>query len=333
MLRLLLMLNLLLSSVACITVEDKEKGKDQATTSAYVASAMKDQHFAWTAEPNSYRVEKLVASGTSRIFRLHLQSQTQIVFEVSGTVLVDSNVIAGHSYRYRYLNNLGEVLLEEQLTIPKDFVVEGRKILGADYSSLEYRRLFFLEDSVLVLQNFRLQLQVREVIARLGAKLMTFDRGTKAGPGQNGRNGGELQLQTNSAVGSLKIEMRGENGGDGRKPAPPDRRRHGGYAINCNRPLAGNNGEAGRAAGHSGKFRILVLNKTPFSIEASIEKASGGNGAQGSDLVECVPDQSKREFDIPGYPGIAAGVRGLNGPDGAKETSSLILGQHELVFN
>lgn len=332
MLRLILLLNLLVSSVACITVEDKAKGKDKAPTSAVVASAMKDQYFAWTAEPNSYRIEKNVPFGTARVLRLHLQTSVQSLSEVSGSVLVDSNVIAGHTYRYRYLNAVGEVLFEEQLTIPKDFVVEGRKVLGSNYSSLEYRRLFFLEDSVLVLQNYRLQLQVREVIVRLGAKMITFDRGTKAAPGQNGRNGGELQLQTNSAVGSLKIEMRGENGGDGRKPAPPDRRGHGGYGINCNRLLAGNNGEPGGAAGHSGKFRILVLNKSPFAVEASVEQVSGGVGAQGSDYVECVPDRGRREVDIPGYPGIAAGGRGANGPNGAKESSSLILGQHELVF-
>jgi hypothetical protein len=331
MLRLILLLNLFFGAVACITVEDKDKNKPVSST--VVASAMRDQNFAWTLEPNSYRIEKTVAPGTNRVVRLHLQSQAQAVFEVSGSVLVDSNVIAGHSYRYRYLNTSGEVLFEEQLTVPKDFVVEGRKVLGADYSSLEYRRLFFMEDSVLVLQNFRLQLQVRELIVRLGAKLITFDRGTKAGPGQNGRSGGELQLQTNSAVGALKIEMRGENGGDGRKPAPPDRSRHGEYGINCGRLLAGNNGEAGGVGGNSGKFKILVLNKSSFAVEASIESARGGTGAQGSDFVQCSPGRSHKEFDIIGYPGIAAGDPGPNGLDGAKEASSLILGQHELVFN
>lgn len=331
MLKAILFLNLLFGSVACVTVEDKDKNK--TVSSAVASSAMKDQNFAWTSEPNSYRVEKTIVSGVARVVRLHLQTQAQAVFEIAGSSLVDSNVIPGHSYRYRYLSASGELLFEEQLTVPKDFVVEGRKVLGENYSSLVYRRLFFLEDSVLVLQNFRLQLQVRELIVRLGAKLITFDRGAKTAPGQNGRSGGELQLQTNSAVGALKIEMRGEHGGDGRKPSPPDRRRHGGHGIDCNHLLAGQNGESGGVGGHSGKFRILVLNKTPFSVEAAIEAAIGGVGASGSDSVPCSPGKSSREFDIPGYPGIAAGAAGLNGSAGTKEASSLILGQQELVFN
>lgn len=112
-------------------------------------------------------------------------------------------------------DNKIEKSFSKLVKIPRDFFVRKDQSEFTENTLLSVNRIFF-EDVPLKTNGFDINIQANELIANKGL-IETFSEGEKASLNTEGRSGGNITINANSAHGSLKIFMRGENGGDGAK--------------------------------------------------------------------------------------------------------------------
>lgn len=108
-----------------------------------------------------------------------------------------------------------EKSFSKQVKIPRDFVVRDGQNQFTENTKLNIRRLY-LGAVPLITNGFNVEITTDELISDKGI-IETFPEGIKADPNQDGRAGGELNLNVRIAAGILRVYMRGENGGDGTK--------------------------------------------------------------------------------------------------------------------
>lgn len=155
--------------------------------------------------------------------------------------------------------------------------------------------------------------RVRLHIDRLesdGARIQTWPQQFKPQPQQPGRHGGHVFLDVASAKGSMRIQMIGQDGGQGQAGAGPSESMKGAAGTNGAKGLC-NHEFAAKAQGQDGA--------------QGLKGYAGGNGARGGDSGTLeINIGSGSEFHLdhyrrPGHGGVggAGGKGGPGGPGGS----------------
>lgn len=118
--------------------------------------------------------------------------------------------------------------------------------------------LLLEKGGVVVTNGFRLSLHLQNLESH-GGKIITFPKNQTAANQQLGRSGGLIEIKSESAVGELYVEMRGERGGPGVAFSPPG----GGMLRIPGPPYPGLQGGQG---GDSGFLQIEIHSSTLFHL-------------------------------------------------------------------
>ena len=154
---------------------------------------------------------------TEKSLRIRLD-QTLTVVKGSQT---DFNHEVSHdqtlTYTFEVLgqNSKVEKTFSKQIKIPRDFVVRDGQSEFFENTKINVNRIFINEKPMRT-NGFNVELMANELHSQNGI-IETFIEGQQAAVDTDGKAGGELSLKINSAIGNLKIIMRGENGGNGSK--------------------------------------------------------------------------------------------------------------------
>lgn len=98
------------------------------------------------------------------------------------------------------------------LDVPKDYVFPSDYTLTGDMKIQSER--VFLNGSVINTTNFNLEINTKKLIVLEKSRIQNFTPGAKARHGFNGRNGGVIRINADSAEGDLTFTMNSEAGGD-----------------------------------------------------------------------------------------------------------------------
>lgn len=267
---------------------------------------------------------------------------------------------ATYTYSFDVLGNNRNVeeTFRKSVMVPLDYVVKNQPRITAA-TEIIANRAYFESSNPLLIGNFNTILIVNELHSQDGV-IETFPLGDgnalpKAGTDQNGRTGGNLNIQAKSLTGRLKIIMRGEDGGTGSDGQPfSDRAKAGkpageGYTVshggeypdsmcvsgenagNGDPGLPGRDGNRGGDGGSTGDIRISIEKYIPLNGVDGIEDGESPSpvqifqyvGNEGSGGKPGPPQQgglpgpgnSGKDWDCKGDPG-APGADG--GPGGKK---------------
>lgn len=109
-----------------------------------------------------------------------------------------------------------EVEIESfKIHLRKSLVISGIKnpySIGLGFGPIDL--LVFDEDSILLTEGVHLKIQAREIISKNG-KIITFteEGQSKNIDNQHGISGGLIDVETETSIGKLEVELRGKNGG------------------------------------------------------------------------------------------------------------------------
>jgi hypothetical protein len=192
-----------------------------------------------------------------------------------------------------------------------------------------YERVFFPKNSETLILNQNIEIKTKFIYFDRSV-IATFPEGSKALVGKDGRSGGQLRFEAEQATGQLRVELRGEDGGDGLPGDPPDHRNRGvdrpshvapsftystlpcydsSYCVGlqttyrCTSPVPlgmdadpgkqGHPGKPGRHGGNSGKLDFQFRSFESLDLLVLNEVGRGGLGGEGGEGGE------------PGKPGLA----------------------------
>ena len=212
--------------------------------------------------------------------------------------------------------------------VPKDLVIRESNSNFNENTKLVVERVF-INKVPLVTNGHKVEIQTQELISDSGI-LETFAANAKAEKDQHGRSGGEITIKAKSAMGRLRVVMRGEIGGDGAEgPAYTSRAADGSLPTTgalqcvCGRQCMGSQS--------IGQYSIQSLNQEILGTAKchcesfgarggsganGLPGLKGSNAANGGDTgVLNITVQDAREFDlqIEKVPGVA-GIPGKGGP-------------------
>jgi hypothetical protein len=222
---------------SCMKVKPKDT-TDSATEPAPAVTQHKHLEYAFLPEANAneYQVQFKFKEPLSAVFvekEVAGRKNSEAV-EVHDQIWSD-NVKGGEKIIYQfgdYSQNHFAPWEKVELVVPKDLVIESPvDIVQKQFRSMfaenkgvlvldQYARLFLEKGATLTIQNQNVQIHVQELHSDY-ATIRTFVDGAKAHSEEDGRSGGTIEIKAALAVGTLKTEMRGEEGGDGRPGRPP----------------------------------------------------------------------------------------------------------------
>ncbi|RYZ93194.1 MAG: hypothetical protein EOP06_01860 [Proteobacteria bacterium] len=209
---------LCLATVSCKTDFKESAGKwaDAGTVNSTELAANVEVTIVPAEEPEKYfvyfgwpRIEagKKLRIRTDR--QLTLADQNQVSF--SHKADHDQNL----TYYFEILDEANRVerSFSKHVSIPRDWVVrEHSNSLNQD-QRIKIQRLF-LSSTPLITNGFDIEIVADEIRSEDGS-IETFHEDSKASLDQPGQGGGQLLIKARVAVGSLRIQMRGQQGGDG----------------------------------------------------------------------------------------------------------------------
>lgn len=312
----------LFAVIGCAEFKD-EKKEDQDLANMRVSAQNLSDFVKIGVQPTTEPEKYMVYFGWPKItdprrVRIRME-QTLAVVESNQTTFsheVGHNQTLTYTFDILSSDNKIEKSFSKLVKIPRDYVVRKDQSEFLENTTLSVNRIFF-DDVPLKTNGFNIEIQANELIANKGI-IETFPEGVKANLNADGRSGGNLILNANSAHGSLKVYMRGEHGGDGGKgPAFPSRASDGVGAgegslfcdcigRNCMGPIStepqiqgracscesmgrdagngsngakGNKGLSARNGGSSGNLKINIKDGAGFLIETF--KAFGVAGVPG----------------------------------------------------
>lgn len=284
-------------------------------------------------QPNRYQVILPVGGDIQAVHRSLAQDETQtlvaVPMKLSDSRLTDDQVEAGKTYIYTagyQKDGEFEEVQSFKVTIPLDQLIDGKVELAADETWDRYSRIFLTKNAVITTNGFTFLLKAKELHSESGT-IQTFPQDTKAATLQNGRSGGHIKIDVESAQGVLIAELRGQHGGDGAKGEPL------GFWTELYAALApapngtlvgppipshgrkGNPGGAGGNGGHTGRLQMTIQKANEFSLLPTFRPGTGGAGGEGG-----AGDQPFNGISFtPGPPGD----RGANGAPGSIESACL----------
>lgn len=236
---------------------------------------------------------------------------------------------------------------QSQLHLEGDFVVSGTVALTE--SILSYRRLVFLENSVLLTNGGDFEIRVEEIVAAPNSRIMAFENAAPGG--QPGKSAGRLRISANLVSGELGVHLIGQAGGPGASGLPYDERAATGVSPtvgigslvgDCNQTIAGgkgSNGAAGRdglqgaLGGDGGVVELFVNQESHNNFRVRVDGGVGGVGGIGGDGQlgglggDSQPGRIRKGTDVFGNdiyeictpkPNLGEGETGPRGRDGQK---------------
>lgn len=302
---------------SCVKVKDKSM-RDINPELLKEAPATEKVRYEGLAEPNKYIAQLLeVPSTAQKAIRLRIDvsplEQREIFLARAGQY-TDRDIVAGGKYNYSFLNSEGRVLEVRELQVPRDLVFDQLAWNQLDTQAqvlLQFSRIFFKDKEVLTTGGRNFRIVADELIAN-NLLIQSFAEGAAAV--KEGRGGGRLEFEVRKLIGSVRFEMRGEDGGQGEKGRP--RTDFPGTAVSP--------GKLGTLKAGSGGIGIhLVCDQAPKNGEQGVRGFrgfSGGVGFRGGssgDLVIKVQEGRENIVAqlIPGQGG-PGGEGGAGGPGG-----------------
>lgn len=237
---------------------------------------------------------------------------------------------------------------------PKDYTFNSIIDLKEDLE-INSHRIFILNGTKIQTNGKNLKLKSDKLISD-NAEVFSFQSGAKNGPTLNGASGGLVAIYSKVAVGNLKIQLRGQSGGDGYDGVSFTARAQDGSSgrkgdhecvaakvggISVGGPLKclctrnptdgtpGANGEQGRPGikagdgGNSGKIIVEIEEPSKFVVEPFQDVGLGGRsgvGGPGQEGGEGGPagDSSSNECQT-----AKQGPKGATGAKGIDATPSI----------
>lgn len=312
----------LFAVIGCAEFKDEQK-ENQGPVNMRVSVQNLSDFVKIEVQPTTVAEKYMVYFGWPKIsdprrVRIRME-QTLAVVESNQTTFsheVEHNQTLTYTFDVLSSDNKIEKSFSKLVKIPRDFVVRKGQSEFTENTNLNVNRVFF-DEVPLRTNGFDVEIQANEIIADKGI-VETFTEGIKASLNNEGRGGGSLVINANSAHGSLKVFMRGEHGGDGEKgPSYASRAQDGspsGQGIVscecvgrlCDGPVftkpsiqahvctcesygsnagngangaKGNKGLPARAGGGSGNLKINIKDGAGFLVETF--KSSGVAGTPG----------------------------------------------------
>ncbi len=323
---------IVLTLCSCMKIKPKGDGAEASpevqVTSVYqkvIASFL-------STGPNVYQVkfEFRSAPGTIGVVKTMNGNKTSEWVQLNNQIWIDEKVKSGAEIHYEFSINKDSRSIpfdEINLVIPKDLVIDQ----AMDFSQKNFSQLFTENENGFVLKQFAkiyltaqgsitldgrsLQIEAEEIHSENGL-IRSFPMGAKADKGKGGRSGGVIEIKAGKATGHLRVEMRGQNGGDGPPAKTPDAKLKGAAGD------AGDAGTAGGIIGTEGMTTIMSCAKQPGHGQPGYKGKQGypGNdgqrgGASGLLSVQIIKDEG---FTLLATSEVGQGGAGASGGEGGE---------------
>ena len=286
---------MVLAFSACMKVTKKGETENSTTENQIEETRLKlnsDQSLAQNdiqiiyhgePEPNRYTVILKWPESNNSILRVFHTGDEDGLDSVENSLLIKSK-IGGKTEKIRIeqLDSITEkrkAAFTIEIKPPEDMVFSGQTILSEDLIKTT-ERLFIFAAARIYTQQFNLKIKAIKVISEEGALITNFPKESAAPLEQTGLSGGMIEIFSTEAVGRLKIELNGQNGGNGRL-GTPDAISYNGMVLPAN-TLVSNSvnihscpGNRGGLAGKTGSlvFSADVSNNFILLAETELSKA------------------------------------------------------------
>lgn len=235
-------------------------------------------------QPNLY---DLVFSWPETKDRVRVTYNNQVLFLVAtseGDHFAVRNLQGGKTYSLliEILDQQNHIITSstQDVVIPADYVFPKNFKLNGNMTITNER--VFMSNSIITTGNFNLEIKTKNLIVLEQSYIQGFEPMAKAKYGVDGRSGGTIAIQAESAEGSLDITMNSEAGGDGLKGFESPSCQAGNFCygrIHCRW------GTKGKSAGRNGDLIIKINNVRNFKLYHQEILASGGMGGPTQDDV------------------------------------------------
>lgn len=149
---------------------------------------------------------------------------TKVVIEDSGKRIFDSDSVRQYThpikdntkFNFRVFSYDGDkpVLIGEYVGLtPRDYSIEASTDLKQDLV-IEASRVFFTNESKIQTNGYNLTVKADKFYSD-NAEIYSFMIGAKAPLETDGAPGGAVEIKAKEAIGHLRVNLRGQNGGDG----------------------------------------------------------------------------------------------------------------------
>lgn len=250
---------------------------------------------------------------------------TKIVIEDSGKKIFESDSVRQYThpikdntkFNFRVFSYDGDkpVLIGEYVGLtPRDYSIEASTELKEDLV-VEASRVFFINESKIQTNGFKVTVKADKFYSD-NAEIYSFMTGAKAPLETDGVAGGNVEIKAKEAIGHLRVNLRGQNGGDGVSGAAWDIRAAAGGggrsgAHECARASVG-------GIGIGGPLKCWCT-RNPDNGGAGANGAKGRDGTKagrgGNSGALLVEIQEKTEFVVEPFQTVGvAGVPGKGGP-------------------
>lgn len=294
MLKNLILLFLSIAFIGCVKIEDIPEGSNEARVPIVES----------TGDWNRFRVKIPITSNVVSVQR-SLSKAPKIFqvlrFQTEGEYFIDHEPPSGESVEYSLVRRDGdqsEVSEIFRVDVPMDLMVESLVEIQSD-TKWVLNRLILKPNGILQTNGYKLWLMAQSLESE-NALIRTFPSGAQAKSGR-GRSGSHIEISANQAQGSMRLELRGQQGANGkdgglRSPAMagtgPNGKNsrkslvgHGCQGVSTNGGpgqdgLRGLRGQNGFDGGDSGSAFIFVRSGS-LSINELFDPGMGGQGGSG----------------------------------------------------
>lgn len=257
-----------LSLIGCIEVQDSQRQKNQSPIVSKVSKITYE--IEGLQGPQKYLIRFSGLESIAQITRIgkKLNEKSEVVTEQMDVVMEPG------LYSYRIVENGIEKIVN--IEIPQDFIVDGDYVIqDADLTEVQDSnprqfklningRLYFKSGSRLITLGRNLRIETEQMYSE-GARILTWPKNSAAEKTNPGLSGGKVYIKSKSLVGSLQIEMRGQNGSPGETWRESGKRPE--NVLN-----QGTNG------GNSGSLFVHIENMMEGFVTANFEVGKGGIG-------------------------------------------------------
>ena len=325
---------LALSLSACMKIKPKNEAAVESPLATEAAPGKAEASFI-SEGPNEYQVRfKFQSAPTTLLVEKKVHGlETSTTISVENQSWIDSKVNPGDEVHYEFKTyDLGQfhAWVSLDLKVPKDLVIDQKldlqekstqdllMLTAEDLSSTininSFARIYFTAGGILNLNGKSMQVEAAEIHSENGL-IQTFTPGAKADDGRPGQSGGTVQIKALRAFGNLKIEMRGQNGGDGLAAKPAD------LALKGAPGAAGEPGEINneRTLDEWGQYRVGCKKVPGRGLQGhkGFQGYPGGHGQKGGDTGSATLDFSdSKDFAVLILPIVGQGGQGAIGGNG-----------------
>ncbi len=306
------------SLIACGELPEKQ------TTNNYVQAEQKTVR-PKTSGDAKFSLQELDIPHQYQILMSWPSDVTKVVIEDAGKRIFETDSVRQYThpikdntkFNFRVFSYDGEkpVLIGEYSGLtPRDYSIEASTELKQDLF-IEASRVFLINESKIQTNGFKFVVKADKFYSD-NAEIYSFLAGSKAAAETDGISGGVVEIKAKEAIGHLRVNLRGQNGGDGFDGKPWDIRAATGSAgrggaHDCARASVG-------GIGIGGPLKCWCT-RNPDNGGAGASGAKGRDGSKagrgGNSGALLVEVQEKTEFVVEPFQTVGvAGIAGKGGP-------------------